>query len=682
MADNKTLNNNTQWVTNAQGTQTPQGGNINPASTVTSPTWEVSTPGWTILNWAPASKGTPDSTGNTEVTPTAQEAASNAIKSQNDALKATQKRADNLTAETVAKIKQDTATKNGDIARTKNFADAKKKQINSTDTQIAAEQAKVNTIANDRKNRDVAVLKAQADAEKEANKQAIALQHSKDNEAIAIAKQQTELDQQKSAWAFQKLWLWFSSWIILQSQQIATNWAHKIATLKTQANYNQAQIKLEASKIQVSYTKQTNAIIDKYTDVQLANKQDIINRIDKTNNNLLMTEQDKQNNISKIEKEYRANTRATADKMHSEQERLADRANQQATDLENKLKAKQNEGRAELDNQLASWDIMRMTPAEISAKEVELWMQPWTISAKVGLAVSKAIRWQFDKFIWKDYMPLNMPTLVSDVQEWMKTWQTFDEAINTVMANELKGNAKYKKIQEASNAKLSDTIARANWTWRYAPKSTWGSGSSKSTLTAGDLIWKKWTEWTIFKDRQSYNQAYSNLLNAWYKRTDLQAYEKAWKFDLLNNLALQAWTTLRDKALVDWTASAKTVQDKFKAPLSALSEVIWTSQEFKKTVNNKNQTIMWKSSIWPSIWEKLFDMANTDYYKNDIIAKTKDLINWMDNANIPKDKQKNYMEAMIKNLNLDKKDTWIYIDWNSLYINEYWFDSKILDFNK
>jgi len=30
------------------------------------------------------------------------------------------------------------------------------------------------------------------------------------------------------------------------------------------------------------------------------------------------------------------------------------------------------------------------------------------------------------------------------------------------MANELKGNAKYKKIQEASNAKLSDTIARAN----------------------------------------------------------------------------------------------------------------------------------------------------------------------------------------------------------------------------
>jgi len=67
-----------------------------------------------------------------------------------------------------------------------------------------------------------------------------------------------------------------------------------------------------------------------------------------------MTEQDKQNNISKIEKEYRANTRATADKMHSEQERLADRANQQATDLENKLKAKQNEGRAELDNQLAS----------------------------------------------------------------------------------------------------------------------------------------------------------------------------------------------------------------------------------------------------------------------------------------------------------------------------------------
>jgi len=29
----------------------------------------------------------------------------------------------------------------------------------------------------------------------------------------------------------------------------------------------------------------------------------------------------------------------------------------------------------------------------------------------------------------------------------------------------------------------------------------------------------------------------------------------------------------------------------------------------------------------------------------------------MDNANIPKDKQKNYMEAMIKNLNLDKKDT-------------------------
>jgi len=376
---------------------------------------------------------------------------------------------DNLEDVTNTRIDENTQYANDAVTRTEDYADKKIEIINKTSDEQAKIEADKAALLEQSKQDTLDALKAEQDASKarqeaelEAARQAQALQEQKDKDAIIQAEADMEVAQQQSAWAFNKLWLNFSSGAVLMTQKIATDGAAQLATLKVQANYNQAKLTVDVEKLneeinksQLEYTKQINDTIFKYDNMALDLKSQSTNRIAEVQNNLLLTNAEKEEKINTILKDLKDWNRNLEDKLQTDQERLTNNIISKTKQLQTEHERIQEKWKVKLSEDILTWNIMNMSPEELNREEDKLGLPRWSIMQKTTDYISKWIRNMYDTTLWKDVLINNMADMDLEVKKLMKQWKTTNEAISIVWTKYIENSPEYKAKKAAEKAKMS-----------------------------------------------------------------------------------------------------------------------------------------------------------------------------------------------------------------------------------
>lgn len=513
-------------------------------------------------------------------------------------------------------------------------------------------------------------LKSSADLAKEVQAQdkkkleaAAELQRIKDERAIVQANAQIELDKQKSAWAYNKLWLGMSSWIINESQRIATDWIAKITEIKAQMNYNErlldvetAKINLEMEQIQLDYNNQISSTINKYSNRIDDMEDSVETQILDTQNNLLLNADEKDAKITELLNQYRTDKdwleRQHIDDMLWIKEKWLEYAKEVEVQLEKK-KVKDLEN---LSQAVVNWRTASMTQEEIYTEEDRLGLPRWTIYQKQTEMVMGNMREFVDNTIWKDFIINNPDFIQVEAEKLMKQWQTLEQATRTATANYVKNTTEYKSMSKLKQAQINDWIAKAQWTGRYAPQTSWMESllNSMSSWTATN------------EDYGNMNKMLNNIIEAdlWISQTQLQKMIDNWETWRIKDLWLRANETLKNEAITWWEAPISLVKERFD--FSALTRDIKAAQDFTASFAIDSPV----------------DLVAQDYFKDDIVNRTTDLVNQMKDANVSDSDKETYFRWIIKEWDFNKWEQWIYIEDWKLKVNELWFDDVIYDFNE
>lgn len=570
---------------------------------------------------------------------TAAQAREQVVEKQEEAIAVTEKTADELAAETAKRIEKDKAREEERIKQEEEFRAQQAGIIWEADVAVAETQEEIDRLAKERAERDVTVIEDEAKQAANLNQAALELQKKKDEEAIFFAERNVEIEKQKSAWAFNKLWLSFSSWVILQSQDIATRWALQIATLKVQANFNQTKLQLEASKIQSDYTKETNRIIDKYTDIQIKNKQDIATRIENTNNNLLLNEEQKQAEINRLKDEFVSSSRELSDEMNAEQERLADKWIKQAQDLEGTLTDAENVAKDEFNRRVSNWTYFNLSNSEKNRLSQEMWIDLSEMEASVDTTINSAVRAMFDTIVWPDQTIPNQPQILSDIK-WLltKSGYSLERAINEVTLPQIRETEWFKAIeaekerketlQQLQIEKAKADIERTKWLTaaqkNIAKKGLNAWVSSASLLWLTNKITKGWTFdatdektlWTLADAWPAGKLILADILSTAWKSVSVEDFKKLSATDLATQIAtldikeIQKVAASEERTLWVWSEVQSLVSNLWLVD-TWLFDITWKSPEqitsdlesWLQWIVNKNPDITSEELIWwLTIW--------------------------------------------------------------------------------
>ncbi len=442
---------------------------VNPASTITAPDWTVSTPWGTIISTGWAS----------EADPTQPWIESDLQSTTDEAIQWNIDAEANLNKQNIADKK---AIDDAETKRTKTATDYydKADELLKDDEVAKIEQKQIED-AQDRIDRDTALLEAKKESEVEYLQVQQEYQRVQNENAINDAKIEVELLRQQSAWAYNKIWLWFSSWIINQSQQIATNWIAKIAELKVKANMDEATIATKVAEVEFNYASLINKSIDTYTDKINELKKDMKTRINETNQSLLKNAFDKKTDLDDIEEWART------EKSRIEKEHIKEvlEAKEKAVEWERELRAiaieNENIGKIKINDRVTDGSIYWMTDSELSAlwKEANVSVSELKSLKNTAIAsdVSKVATTMIgaDYIIWEaDRREINLK-----VDSLLKGGRTLQEATEVATKDVLKDSPEYiKKLEvgelsaKVEKAKALNAINKYNSTWAYTPSSS------------------------------------------------------------------------------------------------------------------------------------------------------------------------------------------------------------------
>ena len=454
----------------------------------------------TTDKWA---EGTTTSAANPEgkitVDPVLWEAPKDVITQQQEAIEATKKTALWLEWEATNRTIEDKKVLDEKKKEEEAFASEQEALIKEKENELASVQLEIDRKAEESKQAEIDLLKVeQADALL-LSKQTAALQQQKDDDAIKEAEAQIELDKQRAAIAFNKLWLSFSSGIILQSQQISDNASLKIATLKVQASFNETKAAVDLNKLQLEFARDVNSTIDKYTTIQLNNKKEIAARINETKTNLLLTNKQKEDAISSLEDKYFQDKRKTEDDLKKEQERLSDRALAQTRQLEADFLNVQNVWKGRINDLLTNWAIYNMSDVEKKALADKAWISMNELNGVQQNAISSEIIKSWALIMWEDYIIswTDRAKILDKTNSLLKAGKTLQDASQIAAKEVLSQTEDFKKQQELSalsvkekEAKLKSSIAKYYSTW--ATSTTWYK------FKWSDMVKTIWEEWQIF----------------------------------------------------------------------------------------------------------------------------------------------------------------------------------------
>ena len=480
----------------------------------------------------------------TQQAPTPQEAISAWIEQTQQAQEEAQEIAEQRQAEDIKRAQED-------VQRAISDDEKRQEIIDVADEWQKEIEEEISEISQERADRDVKQLEGQRDIALEKANLELSEQKMKNERAIKAAEVNIDVEKQKASWAFNKLWLGFSSGIILEVQRIATLWATKVAELRVTAARMEAETAIQISELEFEYAKEINGVIDRNLDIQIKVKEDAIKRIERTQTNKLLSETEKQDRIDEIRDEYIKTTRKNEDNLRIEQERLSDKAIKQAQALNKEVQADRNIKLKELDRDLQSGVIAQLTSLEVANRERELWLTPWTIDATMGNSIAKSVRGLYKAAGYWKVKINDMEGIIVEAKKNMQYGASFQEAVNAAYNSSIKWNAEIARIDRARTAISSDSddlssagqlIAMAEQFWEELSPTrakaivAWGQDAVNiyaKNLKANTRIKPKQIKPSVlweallenfaenFQDRNSAQSAYAELINSGY--TDWQA---------------------------------------------------------------------------------------------------------------------------------------------------------------
>lgn len=469
------------------------------------------------------------------------------------------------------------------------------------------------------KAQDLAVWLAEQDRKK---LEVIAEQERIKNEALIVeAKKNVLIQQQQSAWAYQKLGLWFSSGIINQSQQIATDWITAVLWIEAQMSLNRQLTWIESAKIWLNIANikleydgliqdTINTYSDKIDDIDTAAEK----RIDDVNKNLLLNSQQKEAAVDWVLKEYREN-KTNLERQHiDDMIKIQDRWFKYQKEVEAQIEKEEIKKKTSLTQKILNWTTAWMSDIEQEALETEAWLPRGTIKQKTNSEVMKWIRWMVDSMIGKDVTVDYMNNLVMKANEQMEQWKTLEEAIDIVWSDYVRNNEQYKLQQsqkaEADRLKLQSaraSLAAANRA--NQPKATGSTGG-------------KWGDEKSFSDLQSefqwlFNKSVPKDMDANAMATAIDnKRQELFKTDLTKWI-LSGPSEIRFQKLI-WTESDPTL-------IASKLKWLWANDDAVKNL---------LTSQWLVSTEYSDELAEWEYYLEDNKVKLVErwFLSWWDDT--------------------------------------------------
>ena len=531
-----------------------------------SPTDLVNTIPW--KTWATTNADTTQTwtTVDTNNINTSQDASSAVTQWIRDNIAATWEQAQQFTDMTNQRIEEDKKTTAEREAQAKKFAEDQQALYKATDEKVQWLEKEIQTLIDERKWRDVADLEAKKQSEIDALKAQQELEKFKNEQTIKQAAKQVEVDKMRAAWAFNKMGVWFSSAAISTTSKIAIDWADKIAWLKLQAASNESGFAKDIAQMEFSYTKEINSTIDKYTDASINLKNQSIKRVYELQNNLLLSEKEKNDEINKIKDTLKKEVRQQENDLYAEMERLRDKQLEQVQMLEQQLIQQENTAKGKINDLIASGNWNKLSPIEKSKYLKQANITEAEANQSIKSTIYSSAYNLIQSTLWKDYLPsvAQMDNIQSEVERMMLAWRTMEEAINIATNRLIKSTPQYTAI----------TTPKTSWS------STWAIKTSAM---------KQWDDWNW------YAWTWIEWVNTWLK----------WKTTTTkpNEYQLEDWTIVRD----DWTwvvtpikTASWIIAIPAKDEATYWPKPFWTKIEYITNIIDLKANKLWTNQWWIS----------------------------------------------------------------------------------
>lgn len=394
-----------------------------------------------------------------------------------------------------------------------------------------------------------------------------------------------DVAKQQSAWAFAKLWLSFSSWAIIQSQQIAQDWAYAISLAESNVVKNQTAIVKDIVETKNKYTAAINDNINKYNDLTAKYKEYSINRI----NSLTLNRMKSSEEILKEKKQTADDFRKTIIDLEKQfrydQKTLADDAVKNAENIRLNSDRIRNEKLTNMQKQLASWELSRMTTDQITKLEDELNVPQWFIKSEINRWISEMLRKELDNIAWSDYFPTNMNDLIAKVKEQMSQGRDLTASLNFVLSNDSKTNPNLKNAMQSKVDKSNLDAEKLQLEREKFEFDKWVTGSEFKETYWVDLGWvivSSWT-WNTRADRNN---------NPWNLRVEGSKWKDSWWFGIFSTPEEWFNAMVQDvSAKVNWGS-------RYSAQIKTLKNLI----EVYAPAKDKNDPNNYSNIVAKSLW--------------------------------------------------------------------------------
>ncbi len=469
---------------------------------------------------------------------------------------------------------------------TENYYDKTKKIIEEEDKEIWKIEKEQVSSYEDRIERDSVALEDKKDEELSYLKSEAEYQRIQNENTILEAKQEVEIQRQQSAWAFNKLGLWFSSWIILQSQQIATNWIAKIAEIKASMNRDQAELAYKIANTEFEYTSLINQTIDTYTDKIDTVKKEMKTRISANKQNLLTNTFQKKQELEEIKDWARTEKERLEKEYVTEMQAAQDRGIQLSQSIKAQADTEMNAAKTNINNAVTDWSLFNMSDIELSKLASKAWITLNEINSLKKTKIASAVSWVASMLMWEDYVmnENERMDINNKVNSLLQGWKTLQEATEIATKEVLSKTDKYKnkvEMEELEDKALKKQLTDAlisSWSWTswYTPKA---SDMDKNIEPDWTVTYTNKVTWNTWVAQKVWTQTIVVPRDKWYSSTKPSWFDEYWTMNIqtYEPLKVQQSESYKDTELnkKEQEAAIKLKEAETKLKEAELKEYYW-----------------------------------------------------------------------------------------------------------
>lgn len=262
------------------------------------------------------------------------------------------------------------------------------------DNQIAQNQAlqsETETMMKDQLARYQSTTAPLLEAEKAANQANLAKAQVDQEAALYDAKLTNEQSQVDANISYAKLGLTLSGSAIQATQRIATQWAYNIAKLRVDGAAQIYGLKAKITQVEVDHSLRLNAAIDATNKEILDSKKSTLKEISSIQNNIILSDKEKEAKISEITDKFISNKTLVAEKLYQTARTSANEVERQADKIAELYKKAKEEKKSEISNLVKNWRWYSLTPAQRADYEKAAWVPSGSTDGEVTATISTGI---------------------------------------------------------------------------------------------------------------------------------------------------------------------------------------------------------------------------------------------------------------------------------------------------